>query len=102
VYDHLVRINESIEASRDLLGNSLEAYLSAVSQRTNEIVKYLTIMSAVFLPLAFVVGFFGQNFVNLPFVENWTGSDRLMWGMIFTCFAVPTAMLAWFKRKDWI
>jgi magnesium transporter len=102
VYDHLVRINESIEASRDLLGNALEAYLSAVSQRTNEIVKYLTIMSAVFLPLAFVVGFFGQNFVNLPFVENWTRSDRLMWGMIVACIAVPAAMLAWFKGKDWI
>jgi magnesium transporter len=102
VYDHLVRINESIEASRDLLGNALEAYLSAVSQRTNEIMKYLTIMSAVFLPLAFVVGFFGQNFENLPFVRNWTESDGLMWGMIVTCIAVPAAMLAWFKGKDWV
>ena len=102
VYDHLVRINESIEASRDLLGNALEAYLSAVGQRTNEIVKYLTIMSAVFLPLAFVVGFFGQNFDNLPFVEDWVHSDRLMWGMVGLCVAVPAAMLTWFKRKDWL
>ena len=102
VYDHLVRINESIESSRDLLGNALEAYLSAVGQRTNEIMKYLTIMSAVFLPLAFVVGFFGQNFENLPFLEDWTHSDRLMWGMVVTCVAVPAAMLAWFKRKNWL
>jgi magnesium transporter len=102
VYDHLVRINESIEASRDLLGNALEAYLSAVSQRTNEIMKYLTIMSAVFLPLAFVVGFFGQNFENLPLLKDWQGSDALMWGMIAACVAVPSAMLAWFKGKDWL
>jgi magnesium transporter len=102
VYDHLVRINESIEASRDLLGNTLDAYLSAVSQRTNEIMKYLTIMSAVFLPLAFVVGFFGQNFESLPFFRDWKTSDGLMWGMIAVCVAVPATMLAWFKRKNWL
>jgi magnesium transporter len=102
VYDHLVRINESIEASRDLLGNALEAYLSAVGQRTNEIMKYLTIMSAVFLPLAFVVGFFGQNFENLPLFRSWVHSDRLMWGMVVTCVAVPAAMLTWFKGKNWL
>ncbi|HWO11744.1 MAG TPA: magnesium transporter CorA family protein, partial [Polyangiaceae bacterium] len=62
VHDQLVRLNESIEANRDLLSNALDAYLSAVSNRTNEIMKYLTLLSAVFLPLAFIVGFFGQNF----------------------------------------
>lgn len=102
VYDHLVRINESIEANRDLLGNALDAYLSAVGQRTNEIVKYLTIMSAVFLPLAFVVGFFGQNFDDLPFFRAWVHSDHLMWGMIATCLALPAALLVWFRRKDWL
>ena len=99
---YLVRINESIEASRDLLGNALEAYLSAVSQRTNEIVKYLTIMSAVFLPLAFVVGFFGQNFVDFPFVKDWIHSDRLMWAMVATCVVLPVGMIAWFRHKHWV
>ncbi len=102
VYDHLVRINESIEASRDLLGNTLDAYLSAVGQRTNEIMKYLTIMSAVFLPLAFVVGFFGQNFDNLPFFKEWVHSDRLMWAMVATCVVLPLTMLFWFRRKHWL
>ena len=102
VYDHLVRINESIEANRDLLGNALDAYLSAVGQRTNEIMKYLTIMSAVFLPLSFVVGFFGQNFDNLPFLKDWVHSDRLMWAMIATCLALPLGMLAWFRHKRWL
>ena len=102
VYDHLVRINESIEGNRDLLGNALDAYLSAVGQRTNEIMKRLTILSAIFLPLAFVVGFFGQNFQNLPFVRDWMRSDRLMWSMITVCVATPAGMLAWFKHKDWL
>jgi magnesium transporter len=102
VYDHLVRINEAIEANRDLLGNALDAYLSAVSQRTNEIMKYLTIMSAVFLPLAFVVGFFGQNFDNFPFMKDWIHHDGLMWTMIGICAATPVVMLLWFKGRGWI
>jgi magnesium transporter len=102
VYDHLVRINESIEANRDLLGNALEAYLSAVSQRTNEIMKYLTIMSAVFLPLAFVVGFFGMNFEDLPGLKGWMHSDLLMYVMLSICVIVPVGMIIWFKRKDWV
>ena len=87
---------------RDLLGNALEAYLSAVAQRTNEIVKALTIMSAVFLPLAFLVGFFGQNFDNLPFLQAWVHSDRLMWGMILVCLAMPVGLVVWFRRKGWL
>lgn len=102
VYDHLIRITESIEANRDLLGNALEAYLSSVSQRTNEIMKYLTIMSAVFLPLAFVVGFFGQNFQNLIGIKDWMQSDSLMWGMVIMCLTIPVIMIIWFKRKGWV
>jgi magnesium transporter len=96
VYDHLVRIYESIDAGRDLLGNALEAYLSASSQRTNEIMKRLTILSAIFLPLAFVTGFFGQNFEHLPF-----GSDALMYTMICACVVIPGGMLWWFHRSKW-
>jgi magnesium transporter len=96
VYDHLVRINESIESNRDLLGNALDAYLSSVSQRTNEIMKGLTIMSAIFLPLTFVTGFFGQNFEHLPF-----GSDLLMWSMLVSLVVVPGGMLLWFRSRNW-
>ena len=102
VYDHLVRINESIEAGRDILGNAVDAYLSAVGQRTNEIMKHLTILSAVFLPLTFVVGFFGQNFVSLVFFENWVRSGALMWTMVALCAALPLGMIAWFKHKGWL
>jgi magnesium transporter len=96
VYDHLVRINESIEAARDILGNTLDAYLSVVANRTNEIMKRLTIMSAVFLPLTFITGFFGQNFTKLPF-----GSLAMMIGMLAACVIVPAGLLAWFYRSRW-
>jgi magnesium transporter len=102
VYDHLSRINESIEANRDLLGNALDAYLSAVSNRTNEIMKYLTLLSAVFLPLAFVVGFFGQNFDNLPFIPNWVHSDALMHAMVAICLGTPIGMYLWFRHREWL
>lgn len=95
VYDHLVRIHESIEASRDLLGNALDAYLTTVSNRTNEIMKKLTILSAIFLPLTFVTGFFGQNFDELQ-------SDRFMYFMLAACALLPTGMLYWFKKSQWL
>jgi magnesium transporter len=96
VYDHLVRIYESIDTGRDLLGNALDAYLSMASNRTNEIMKRLTLLSAVFLPLTFITGFFGQNFEHLPF-----HSDALMYAMLAGCIAIPTAMVLVFKRSGW-
>jgi magnesium transporter len=96
VYDHLARIVESIEANRDLLGNALDAYLSATGQRTNEIMKALAILSAVFMPLTFITGFFGQNFEHLPF-----GSDALMWSMIVSMLLLPAGLLWWFKSRNW-
>ena len=97
VYDHLVRINESIDSARDLLGASLEAYLSMVSQRTNDIMKSLTLLSAVFLPLTFVTGFFGQNFAGLPMTNM-----HLMWAVIAACAIIPAVMIYWFRKRRWL
>jgi len=102
VHDQLVRLNESIEANRDLLGNALDAYLSAVSNRTNEIMKSLTLLSAVFLPLAFIVGFFGQNFEDLPGAPHWMRSDLLTHLMLGLCLATPVTMYLWFRLRRWI
>jgi magnesium transporter len=96
VYDHLARLQESIDAGRDILGNALDAYLSMGSNRTNEIMKRLTLLSAVFLPLTFVTGFFGQNFEHLPY-----HSDLFMFSMITLCVLMPSTMLLWFKRSGW-
>lgn len=101
VHDHLVRLNESIEANRDLLANALDAYLSTASNRTNEIMKSLTLLSAVFLPLSFLVGFFGQNFRVLLGIEEWTESRALGAAMLALCVALPAAMMLWFRHKHW-
>ncbi|MET0343650.1 MAG: magnesium/cobalt transporter CorA [Polyangiales bacterium] len=96
VLDHMVRIIESIDSNRDLLSNALDAYMSSNGQRTNEVMKALAIMSAVFMPLTFITGFFGQNFEHLPF-----GSDALMYSMIGACLLSPVLLLLWFKSRHW-
>ena len=97
VYDHLTRIHESIELERDLLGNLLDAYFSLVSQKTNETVKKLTLVSFIFLPLTFLTGFFGMNFVNIPFDNNW-----LLYGTISLVGILPAGFLYYFWKKRWL
>lgn len=97
VYDKLVRTNESLDSCRELLSNLLDAHFSMISQRTNQIMKHLTALSAIFLPLTFVTGFFGQNFEYLPF-----GSKTLLWVSLGSCLLVPLGMLFFFRRKRWL
>lgn len=95
VYDHLVRIAEQIEASRDLVGNAVDAYLSVVANRTSDISKQLTIFASIFMPLSFIVGFFGQNFEVL-------GQRPFLWAMLASVVILPALMLRWFRNKDWL
>lgn len=97
VYDTLLRSGETIEVSREQLSNILEAHFSIVSQRTNEIMKHLTVLSAIFLPLTFITGFFGQNFEALPFA-----SRSLLWVALSSCVVVPLSMLYFFRRRRWL
>lgn len=97
VLDMLLRMSEAIDTQREILSNVLDAHLSLVSNRTNEIMKSLTLLSAIFLPLGFVTGFFGQNFEHLPF-----GSAALMWVGLGTCVLLPLGMLLWFKSRKWL
>ena len=97
VLDMLMRMSEAIDTQREILSNVLDAHLSLVSNRTNEIMKSLTLLSAIFLPLGFVTGFFGQNFEHLPF-----GSVALMWVGLGICVLLPLAMLFWFKSRKWL
>lgn len=94
VYDHLVRIYEQIDSNRELLGNAKDAWLSAVANRTNDITKQLTILASVFLPLSFIVGFFGQNFEVL-------GARPFFFAMLTLLGVVPAGMVLWFRRKGW-
>jgi magnesium transporter len=97
VYDKLARSSEMLEISRELLSNVLDAHFSLVAQRTNQIVKHLTILSAVFLPMTFVTGFFGQNFALLPF-----DSPLLFAIALGFCLAIPPTMLYWFRKRRWL
>jgi magnesium transporter len=100
VYDHSIRISEQIDSFRDLLSGSRDAYLSTVSNRLNQITTQLTVVATIFLPLSFVVGFFGQNFAWL--VRN-IGSelDFFIYGVGSALLSV-LALLVWFRRSSYI
>ena len=78
VYDHLVRLVDLNETLRDLTSGALDMYLSVTSNRINEVMKVLTVISALFMPISFVVGFFGMNFSGLPFYNHWLLAERLV------------------------
>lgn len=94
VYDHLVRIYEQLDSARDLVGNVVEAHMSQIANRTGEISKQLTVFASIFMPLSFIVGFFGQNFdvLNQPV---------FFWSMIALMVALPVGMILWFRHKRW-
>jgi magnesium transporter len=97
VYDHCVQIIDLIETYREIATALTETYISVVSNRTNEIMKVLTIMGTIFIPLTFLAGVYGMN---MPIPENqWAGSYPVFWGI---CVAVAGGMLLWFRRRGWI
>ena len=98
VYDHIMRITDLAENYRDLISGSLDAYMSVVGNRMNEIMKVLTIFSAIMLPLTFIAGLYGMNFDNLPEL-HWAYSYFVVLGLMLV---VAVAMLYMFWRKGWI
>ena len=74
VHDHLIRVFESVDSYRELMGGALDAYLSTVSNRMNEVMKRLTVMAALFLPITFWTGVFGMNLRETPLWQ-----DSLFW-----------------------
>jgi len=97
VYDHLVRIYDLVETSRDLLGNALDAYLSVVSNRLNEVLKRLTLFATIFMPISFIVGFAGMNFQQLPF------NNPIAFAIVIALLIIfPLAMLIWYARSKWV
>ncbi len=98
IYDHLTRIYEIIETSRDLLGNALDAYLSTVSNRLSEVMKRLTLVTTIFMPISFLVGFGGMNFTRfIPFEEPWAFAL-----LISLMVMAPITMVVWFWRSKWV
>jgi magnesium transporter len=98
IYDHIVRVTDLAESYRDLISGSLEAYLSVVSNRLNEIMKVLTIFSAIMLPLTFIAGVYGMNFENMPELHSRYGYYTVWVIMI----VVAVGMLLLFWKRGWI
>jgi magnesium transporter len=99
VYDHLIRISDLIDTYRDLLTSSMDVYLSTVSNRLNGVVKQLTIIATIFLPLSWLTGFFGQNFGWL--VTHITGAPVFFVAGIGLELAAAAGLLYYFRRRGW-
>lgn len=97
-YDHCVQIADLVETYRELAGGLLNTYLSAIANRTNEIMKVLTILSSIFIPLTFLVGVYGMNFTHMPEIEMKYAYPVLVIAMIL----LSVGQVIYFKRKGWI
>ncbi len=98
VYDHCVQIIDVVETYRELAGGLMDIYLSSVSNRMNEVMKVLTIMASIFIPLTFMAGIYGMNFEYMPEL-------KLAWGypvLLTLMLVVALVMVAYFRRKAWI
>jgi magnesium transporter len=102
IYDHLVRLHDLNESLRDLVGGALDTYLSVVNNRMNEVMKTLTLITTLFMPLAFVTGFFGMNFFEpLGLLTEWTTSG-VFYITLVTIVMLPMAMYIWMRRRTWV
>jgi len=97
-YDHMVQINDLLESYRDISAGLMEVYLSSLGNRTNEIMKVLTILSAVFIPLTLISGIYGMNFEKSFPAFSWRGGFFFTLGLMTV---VALAMLLYFRRKGW-
>ncbi|HEX7358050.1 MAG TPA: magnesium/cobalt transporter CorA [Ignavibacteriaceae bacterium] len=98
VYDHLIQIIDTIESYRDMIVGMLDVYLSSTSNKLNEVMKVLTIISTLFIPLTFLAGVYGMNFRRFPELEmNW----MYPWGFWIITFVVVIIMIIYFKKKKW-
>ena len=98
MYDHTVQVIDTVETYRDLLSGMLDLYLSSISNRTNEVMKFLTVIGTIFMPLTFLVGVYGMNFKHLPELE-WRNGYFMLWGFMI---ALTIAMIIYFRRKRWL
>ena len=98
VYDHIIQVIDTVETLRDTVSGLLDLYLSVISNRMNEVMKVLTIIATIFIPLTFIAGIYGMNFVNMPELNwRWGYFIILIWMVV-----IGIIMTAYFKRKHWL
>jgi len=98
VYDHTIQVIDTIDSFRDVLTGMLDLYLSTLSNKMNEVMKVLTIIATIFIPLTFIAGIYGMNFKFMPELE-WKWSYPILWMLLLAIFVI---MLFWFKRQKWL
>jgi magnesium transporter len=98
LYDHTIQVMDTIESFRDVLSGLQDLYLSTVSNRMNEVMKVLTIMATIFIPLTFIAGIYGMNFEYMPELK-WPWAYPVLWILLIANFVF---MIFWFKRKKWL
>jgi magnesium transporter len=102
VYDHLVRLHDITESIRDLVGGTLDSYLSVINNRMNEIMKTLTLITTLFMPLSFITSFFGMNFfVPSAPLTSWVTKQVFMVALLFLVL-MPVGMFFWIRRRGWM
>ncbi|WP_305066367.1 CorA family divalent cation transporter [Methanoculleus sp.] len=98
VYDHTIEVAETVETYRDTMSGTLDVYLSSQSSRMNEIMKVLTIIATIFIPLTFIAGVYGMNFAYMPEIRHPWGYPAALASMA----VVAAMMLLYFRKKGWI
>jgi magnesium transporter len=98
VYDHTIQVIDIIETFRDMVSGMLDIYLSSISNRLNAVMKVLTIIATIFMPLTFLAGVYGMNFKHMPELE-WTWGYPALW---LVMIAIGVVMLVYFRKKKWL
>jgi magnesium transporter len=98
ISDHTAQVIDTIETYRDILSGMLDIYLSSISNRMNEIMKVLTIIATIFMPLTFLAGIYGMNFKHMPELE-WPWGYFALWGVMVV---IAVVMLVYFRRRKWL
>ncbi len=98
VYDHTIQVIDTIESFRDVLSGLLDIYLTSISNRMNEVMKVLTIIATIFIPLTFIAGVYGMNFRHMPELD-WPWAYPAVWGVMIV---IAVVMVVYFRRKRWL
>ncbi len=98
VYDHTIHVIDTVETYRDMVSGMHDTYLSSISNKMNEVMKVLTIIATIFIPLTFIAGIYGMNFEFMPELK-WRWAYFIVWGVIVF---VAVLMVLFFKRKKWM
>ncbi|WP_420321397.1 magnesium/cobalt transporter CorA [Flagellimonas sp.] len=98
LYDHIIQVSENIDIYREMIWGLMDIYLTTISNKMNEVMKVLTIIASIFIPLTFLAGIYGMNFENMPELRFRYGYF-VLWGIMVTIFV---GLIYYFKRKKWL